>query len=218
MFVFLKKNFKLLYSYYGIKVFSEKDQEKLGANKSLGRLIFFLGLSLIIICAIDLSSISNTIINTEQSIWPSAGKGLWIGLFLMAIGGFTMIAVKEQSISSFYILLVYSIFGLIVCFFGLLTSISGLQRYRNDPQLSAKENRNKGQGVEFALSGLLIGLFSLAFLFLSCLSCMICWTIPRFCQKEDQTILYSPALVHQPSPRFYPPHRYPKNRIYQFRF
>ncbi|CAF3054598.1 unnamed protein product [Rotaria sp. Silwood2] len=170
--------------YYGIRVFSSlRDRRKLDANKSLARLIIFLGLCLVGITAVDLSRLSATIKQSEQSIWPSSGKGIWIGLFVIAVGVFTLIAVKEKSHNSFNILLPYTIVAIVLCIFGLLTSIDVLQRYIKHPTLSDKTNRNKEQTTQFALSALLIGLFALSFLFLSCLSCMICWTIPNYCAK-----------------------------------
>lgn len=120
----------------------------------------------------------------------------------MCIGTFTLIAVKEQSHSAFYILFPYVIVGIILCFFGLLTTISVLQRYTIDPYLSNKNNRSKEQGIEFALAGLLIGIFALSFLFLSCLSCMICWTIPKFCDKFKRRNIRRP----------YPPQEFPVRR------
>ncbi|CAF1079296.1 unnamed protein product [Rotaria sordida] len=170
--------------YYGIRVFSSlHDRRKLHVNKSLARLIIFLGLCLIGITAADLSKLSSTITQSEQSIWPSSGKGIWIGLFVIAVGIFTLIAVKEKSHASFHILLPYTIIAILLCFFGLLTSIAILQRYIKHPILSDEINRNKEQEIQFVLSALLIGIFALTFLFLSCLSCMICWTIPHFCDK-----------------------------------
>jgi len=103
----------------------------------------------------------------------------------MTVGVFTLLAVKEQTHSAFYILLPYTIVAIILCFFGLLTSIALLQSYTKDPTLSQKANRNKQQGIQFALAALLIGIFALTFLFLSCLSCIICWTIPNFCTKHQ---------------------------------
>jgi hypothetical protein len=144
----------------------------------------------------------------------------------MCIGIFTLISVKEQSHSAFYILLPYVIVGIILCFFGLLTTINVLQRYTIDPILSNKANRSKEQGIEFALAGLLIGMFGLCFLFLSCLSCMICWTIPRFCDKFKWRNIPRgyPSRVLPVRRRFIVNSnrpRYPRpntaNRIYRFR-
>jgi hypothetical protein len=183
------------FSYYGINVFSSKsDHAKLDSNKSLGRLIIFLGLCLVIISGVDISKVSATIPDSDQSIWPSSGKGIWIGLFVICVGVFTLIAVKEQSHSAFYVLLLYTIIAIILCFFGFLTSISVLERYTEDPSLSNKTNRTKEQTIEFTLAGLLIGIFGLSFLFLSCLSCMICWTIPNFCTKVQET---NPQLFYR---------------------
>jgi hypothetical protein len=103
----------------------------------------------------------------------------------MSVGIFTLIAVKEKSHSAFKMLLPFVIVSIIICFFGLLTSMAVLQRYTKDPFLSNKDNRNKEQGIQFALAGLLIGIFGLCFLFLSCLSCIICSTIPTFCDKHQ---------------------------------
>ncbi|UJR29830.1 hypothetical protein I4U23_017373 [Adineta vaga] len=170
--------------YYNTRVFSsDSDFQKLASNKSLGQLIFFLGLCLVGITGVDLSQISYTITATEQSIWPSSGRGIWIGLFVMAVGAFTILAVREETHGAFYILLPYAIVAMIFCLFGLLTSITVLERYTKDPELSQKENRGKQEGIQFALAGLFIGIFGLTFLFLSCLSCMICWTIPNACTK-----------------------------------
>ncbi|CAF1114413.1 unnamed protein product [Adineta steineri] len=193
--IVLKEDDIIEIGYYGIRVFSSiKDYQKLDSNKSLGQLVFFLGLCLVVISGVDLSKLSWTLTQTEESIWPSTGKGIWIGFLVMAVGVFTLIAVREQTHSAFYILLPYTIVAIILCFFGLLTSIAVLQRYTQDPQLSQKENRNKQEGIQFALAALLIGLFALTFLFLSCLSCMICWTIPNFCTRYQGR---NPQLIQQ---------------------
>ena len=203
-----------LFSYYGVDVFSSAvDREKLNSNKSLGRLIIFLALSIIVISAVDLSSVSSTIKLNEQSIWPSNGKGIWIGLVLLAVGVFTLITAREGTHSSFYILLVYVLVSLFLCLFGLVTSINVIQRYTVDPKLSLSDNRDKNQNVQLALNGLLIGLFGITFLFLSCLSCLVCWTIPNFCSKSSEdnnpiplmSQLNLPLRPRQFSPR---PHRY----------
>ncbi|CAF3299335.1 unnamed protein product [Rotaria socialis] len=223
--------------YYGIRVFSSiSDSRKLDSNKSLGRLIIFLGLCLIGMSAADLSKLTAIVKLSEQSIWPSTGKGIWIGFYVTAVGIFTLVAVKEKSHAAFHILLPYTIVAIVLCLFGLLTSIIVLDRYLKDPILSDKKNRNKEQGIEFALSGLLVGIFGLTFLFLSCLSCMICWTIPNFCAKHQapklqplylplrQTLgqeiqLRIPASPFQRanvrSSRFIHPRSYRVNRIYR---
>ena len=196
-----------------MNVFSTKiSREKLNSNKSLARLIIFLALGIIIISAVDLSSVSSTIKLSEQSIWPSNGKGIWIGLFLLSVGVFTIIAAREETHTSFQILLIYVIVALVLCLFGLLTSINVVQRYTVDPNLSKSESRTKIQNVQLALNGLLIGLFGVTFLFLSCLSCLVCWTIPRCCRRSPEAenpIPYSQANVplnpplryRQPRPR-----------------
>lgn len=206
------------FSYYGVNVFTSKlSQEKLNSNKSLARLIIFLSLAIIIISAVDLSSVSSTFKLSEQSIWPSNGKGIWIGLFLLTVGVFTMIAAREGTHTSFQILLIYVIVGLILCLFGLLTSINVVQYYTVNPKLSLSENRSKTQNVQLALNGLLIGLFGILFLFLSCLSCLVCWTIPRFCSnsyEEDNPIPYEQQVI----PRFNNPlqYRQPTPRPYRY--
>ena len=122
----------------------------------------------------------------------------------MAVGAFTIIAVREQTHGAFYVLLPYAIVAMIFCLFGLLTSISVLDRYLKDPELSQKENRNKKQGIQFALAGLFIGLFGLTFLFLSCLSCMICWTIPNLCTKYQGKDPEPILQIQSSSPMNYP--------------
>jgi hypothetical protein len=148
----------------------------------------------------------------------------------MNVGIFTITAAKEKSHSSFKILLPYVIVSMIFCLFCLLTSISVLDRCIKDPFLS----KNKEQNIQFALSGLLIGIFGLCFLFLSCLSCLICSTIPTFCKKSrdphpqpfysnrrlSQDIPLQTPRLPQNSMRYYlQPYRYPLrysfNRAYQ---
>lgn len=146
-------------------------------------MILFLGICLVAITGVDLSNISATHTQSEQSIWPSSGRGLWIGLFVTAVGIFTILAVREQTHDAFYILLPYTIVAIVLTLFGLLTSITVLERYLKDPDLSDKENRSKEQAIQFALAGLLVGIFAVTFLFLSCLSCLICWTVPNVCRK-----------------------------------
>ena len=159
---------------------------KFDSHRSLARLILFLGVILIVISALDVSSLSATVKLSEQSIWPSQGKGIWIGLFLFTVALFTFVAVREETHSAFYLLLIYTLVAVVLCLFGLFTSISVVQRYTLDPLLSQSAQRKKDQGIQLALNGLLIGIFALSFLFLSCLSCLICWTIPQFCSRPVQ--------------------------------
>ena len=158
---------------------------KFDSHRSLARLILFLGLVVLVVSALDLSSLSASVKQSEQSIWPSQGKGIWIGLFLFTVALFTFIAVREETHSAFYLLLLYTLSGLVLSLFGLFTSILVVQRYTVDPVLSQSAQRQKGQGIELALNGLLLGLFALSFLFLSCLSCLICWTLPRCCSTTN---------------------------------
>ena len=122
-------------------------------------------------------------------------------LFRSVVGIFTLISVREESHSSFYILLPYVLVAIVLCLFGLLTSISVVQRYTLDPFLSNTENRSKEQGIQFALNALLIAIFGLTFLFLSCLSCLVCWTLPGFCSRTAHRL----PVVAPPTPSRRPP-------------
>ncbi|CAF1163525.1 unnamed protein product [Rotaria sp. Silwood1] len=120
---------------------SLRDRRKLDANKNIARLVIFRGLCLVGITAADPSTLSVAIKQSEQSSWPNSGKGIWIGLFVIVVGVFTLITVKEKSHSSFHVLLPYTWVAIILCLFGLFTSITVIQRYIKHPTLSDKTKR-----------------------------------------------------------------------------
>ncbi|CAF1307036.1 unnamed protein product [Rotaria sordida] len=94
--------------YYGKRVFSSfRDRRKLDVNKNL-------------------SILSATIKKSEQSIRSSSGKGISIGLFIIAVSVFTLIAVKEKSHTSFHLLLPYTFVTILLCLFRLSTSVNVL--------------------------------------------------------------------------------------------
>ena len=110
-----------------------------------GILLILLGIISIILSSIDLSnsrsivystSINNVITSTsvpsaysEQSIWPTLGKGIWCGLFFIAVGIFAIICHREKTLISIRILALLASISIFISLFLFLSSIIVFQRY-----------------------------------------------------------------------------------------
>ena len=65
----------------------------------------------------------------ENSIWPSLGKGFWIGLLMIGTGILSIISHYDGSYISLFVLNVLAWINLIFSLFSILTAILAIQPY-----------------------------------------------------------------------------------------
>jgi uncharacterized membrane protein len=155
----------------------------------LGVLLIIFGISSIILSSIDLSnsrsityygSVSSS--NSEQSIWPTLGKGIWCGLFFLACGIYSLIAYQEKTLISIRILSFLSFISIILSLFLFLSSIIVFQRYIIEGRVNA-DQRTSIEQKEVIVNALLFvcGVLSLIVSLILAIGTLISG---NFCQSE----------------------------------
>lgn len=167
----------------------------------LGVLCIILGVMMIVFTIADLSAGMTPSMGSawqENSIWPTIGKGIWVGLILIATGIIGIISKRERTIVSMYVFNGLCWTSCVLCLFVLLSSILHIQPYA--VQGFANINDRTGpQNVEVAMNSLLI--FSGGFGFFICLlSALISCQMGNCCQNRRHS-----APVY---PYPYPTHDY----------
>jgi hypothetical protein len=179
----------------------------------LGLLLILFGIISIILSSIDLSnsrsivyytSTTNVLTSTyvpsaysEQSIWPTLGKGIWCGLFFIAVGVFAIIAHREKTLMSIRILSLLACISIFISLFLFLSSILVFQRYIFEGINS--NQRTSAEQKEFIINVLLFicGVLSLIVSLILAIGSLI---TGNFCQaKSDE--------MDNPG-NFYPPPAY----------
>jgi hypothetical protein len=164
----------------------------------LGILLILFGIASIILSAIDLSYSHSTVyyyssqnvisttfvpsFHSEQSIWPTLGKGIWCGLFFVAVGIFSLIAYREKTLISIRILSILAFISIFVSLFLFLSSIIVFQRYIVEG-LSANQ-RTSWQQNEVIINALLFvcGVLSLLVSLVLAIGSLIAG---NFCQQKS---------------------------------
>ncbi|CAF2383037.1 unnamed protein product [Rotaria sp. Silwood2] len=134
---------------------------------------------------------TNTIIKTifipnafsEQSIWPTLGKGIWCGLFFLVVGIFSLIAHQEKTLISIRILSLLSFISLFISFFLFLSSIIVIQRYIVEGRLNANQ-RTSNEQKEVVLNALLLVSGVLSFI-VSLILSIGTLISGNFCQRQS---------------------------------
>ncbi|CAF3287896.1 unnamed protein product [Rotaria socialis] len=171
----------------------------------LGILLILFGVASITLSFIDIfncrSSLSNslpisksaneTTLNTtciqnsfsEQSIWPTLGKGIWVGLFYLTVGIFSLIAYREKTLISIRILSLFAFISVFLSFFLFLSSLIVFQRYIIEGRVSAAQ-RTSIEQKEVVLNVLLLvcGVLSLIISLILAIGTLIAG---NFCQRQS---------------------------------
>ncbi|KAL7668869.1 hypothetical protein ACOME3_009551 [Neoechinorhynchus agilis] len=151
----------------------------------LGGSLFLLGLLALIFSSIDISRRSQTgvakvndtrrftNIASDYSMWPMLGKGIWVGLFLMATGIIAICSQRERTSKAIAATTILAAISAILAFFLMLSAIPQLEFYRHN-NLQSFANRSNEQNVEYTMNAILIAVGVIAFLLASLLACLGC--------------------------------------------
>jgi hypothetical protein len=120
--------------------------------------------------------------HSEQSIWPTLGKGIWCGLFFIAVGIIAIIAHREKTLISIRILSLLSFIAIFIGLFLFLSSIIVFQRYIVEGRLSANQ-RTQHEQTEVILNALLFvcGVLSLLVSLVLAIGSLV---VGNFCQRQ----------------------------------
>ncbi|CAF0939568.1 unnamed protein product [Didymodactylos carnosus] len=216
-------------NYYGTKL----SQRSTSFVIPFGILLILLGTASIILSAIDISNRSvtgsgvrnvlfvtsnQTVIDTvptlwsEQSIWPTFGKGIWVGLLMMACGILTFVTHREKTLITLYVLTIVSFITALLSLFLMLSSILYFQRYifqgRTNPNKRTYQENN-----EVVLNALLFVTGALSFI-LSSILAILSTIASGCCQRQKFAAPYEQVqgFSQAPPPPAYgiPPIRYQK--------
>lgn len=179
----------------------------------LSIVLILLGIASIILSAIDLSnsrtllpdatvgSISQSSSYSEQSIWPTLGKGIWSGLLFIALGILCFVAAREKTLVAVRVVCLLSFLVLFVSLYLFLSSILVFQRYLVLGLVNANQ-RTSTEQREVVLNALLLVVGVLTFL--SSLFLAIGTSIVgNFCQAESDDDAEEADEVHPQAPPAY---------------
>lgn len=117
----------------------------------IGILFLFFGISSIVLSSIDFKSQSivngNSVLttHTEQSIWPTIGKGIWCGVYFVGLGIFCLIVYREKTLISIRILCFAGFLSIFLSLFLFLSSILVYQRFIIEGRLQANQRTSDEQ-------------------------------------------------------------------------
>ncbi|UJR34995.1 hypothetical protein I4U23_027771 [Adineta vaga] len=184
----------------------------------LGILLILFGMISIILSSIDLSNSRSTISNnqfnqttvssaySEQSIWPTLAKGIWCGLFFLAVGIFSLIAHREKTLTAMRILSFLGFVSMFLSLFLFLSSIIVFQRYIFEGRTNANQRTSMEQ-KEVIINVLLFvsGVLTLIISLILTIGSLICG---QFCQTQNEELENLANVLHPPPPPAYsaPPH------------
>ena len=190
----------------------------------LGILLILLGIASIILSAIEfkysqtrinvynstndfnISTISVPSTYTEQSIWPTLGKGIWCGLFFLAIGIYSLIAHREKTLISIRILSFLALISIFLSIFLFLSSILVFQRYIYQGRTNANQRTSEEQ-KEVVLNALLFicGVLSLIVSLILAIGSLISGNL---CQSKSDDFEENKNVYPQPPPVYPAPPYY----------
>lgn len=183
-----------------------------------GILLILFGIATIILSSIQLKYNQSSIplngnnvhtiksTHTEQSIWPTLAKGIWCGLFFIAVGIYTIITYKEKTLISIRILAFVSFISLILSLFLFLSSITVFQRYISEGRLNENQ-RTSVEQKEVILNALLLAFGVLSFL-VSLFLAIASLITADLCQskiddEQDNANIYPQPPPAYPQPPYY---------------
>lgn len=119
----------------------------------IGILLILFGFASIILSAIDFqynrsiafNQVSLLNSHSEQSIWPTLGKGIWCGLFFVGLGIFSLIVYREKTLISIRILCLLAFISIFLSLFLFLSSILVFQRFIIEGRLNANQRTSDEQ-------------------------------------------------------------------------
>lgn len=174
--------------YYETKVNPRWGRIPIGS--SIGILLILVGLAAIAFSVSDLSAgvtPQNGSAWQENSIWPTIGKGIWVGAILIATGIIGIISNRERTQVSLFVFNALCWLSAVLSLYLILSSILHIEPY-NTNGLFAADFRTRSQNVEVAMNSLLIVAGSLG-LILSLVGAILSCTAGNCC-VDRRAVLY----------------------------
>ena len=187
----------------------------------LGILLILFGIASIILSAVDFQYNRSTIVystsnslnqisllnsHSEQSIWPTLGKGIWCGLFFLALGIFCLIVYREKTLISIRILCLLAFISIFLSLFLFLSSIVVFQRYIIEGRLSANQRTSDEQN-QVIINALLFvcGVLALIVSLILAIGTLIAG---NFCQSKSDDMEVIDQYYPQAPPAYSAPSSY----------
>ena len=139
-----------------------------------GGAFIVMGLSMIVFTIVDLT-LGMTFVNgsswQENSIWPTIGKGIWVGAIVIATGIIGVITVFERTQVGLY---VFNGFTWTTVIFSLYLAISSILHF--EPYIIYGLPVDYHQNMEFTMNILLLATGSICFVFALFVAFLTCRT------------------------------------------
>jgi len=177
--------------YYETKVMPSWGRTMAGCI--LGILLIIIGVMMAVFTIADLSAGTTPELGSawqENSIWPTIGKGIWVGLFLIGTGIIGIISKRERTIFSMFVFNALAWASTILSLFVILCCILHIQPYATQG-FNSIDLRSKTQNVEVAMNSLLIFAGSFG-VFIGLLSALLSCQMGNCCQNRRHTVLEYP--------------------------
>ncbi|CAF1298669.1 unnamed protein product [Rotaria magnacalcarata] len=178
----------------------------------LGILLFLIGLASLILTVIDLFHGKPSAYNFNESegglkienpLWPSSGKGFWVGLVLMVTGLLGILSSREGTRASIIGFTALSIVSTVLSFYMIITCTISVQNYTK----SSVNPKPRWQSNELILNALLIATGALGSIVGAITSIFGC-VHGNCCVDQRDSYLISPnvdqAIPGTPSSMIYP--------------
>ena len=178
----------------------------------IGILFILFGIASIILSGIDLKSQSTVngrsflTSHTEQSIWPTIGKGIWCGVYFLALGIFSLVVYREKTLISIRILCLLAFLAIFISLFLFLSSILVYQRFIIEGRLQANQ-RTSNEQQQLILNALLFvcGVLALITSIILTIGTLI---TANFCQSKSDEMEIIDQFHPQPPPAYSAPSLY----------
>jgi len=187
--------------YYETKVMPSWGRNPIGCV--FGYLLIFIGLSMMTFSVSDLAAGAPPYTGSawqENSIWPTIGKGCWVGALLIGTGIVGIISKRQRTLISMFVFCGLTWITAVLSLYVIISSILHIQPYM-DQNFASNQNRQNYQNIEVAMNSLLIAAGSFGFI-VSLLSAL-CTCVAANCCKNGRN-----DAPHYPYP--YPQHDYSK--------
>lgn len=178
----------------------------------IGIVFILFGISSIILSAIDLKcqstvhGMSFLTSHTEQSIWPTIGKGIWCGVYFLALGIFSLVVYREKTLISIRILCLLAFLAIFLSLFLFLSSILVYQRFIIEGRLQANQ-RTDNEQRQLIVNALLFvcGVLALITSLILTIGTLI---TGNFCQSKSDEMEMIDQIYPQPPPAYSAPSVY----------
>ncbi|CAF0932671.1 unnamed protein product, partial [Didymodactylos carnosus] len=148
----------------------------------------------------------------ENPLWPSSGKGFWVGLILMATGVIGILASHERTVSCIIAFAILSTVSAILSFYMMITCIIPVQY---DVTRTNSKTRSEADRIELIMNSLLIAAGVLGSI-VGGLASIFSYKFAGWCSNQRVIGGYAqmpqqampPRSPYLPGSRYYPPQQH----------